>query len=326
MHCIRYTQKIYKLLTLLLLVCCYTIAYGQQKNKLDTSGQKNKKDSVKAKPKVPIVIDTTKKNIVLDTLKPLIAKPVFSIKADTNDALYKLLVVIPNEPGITTPIKVIPKNKTIQRDYVFYLAVGLIILIGVFRQFNTQYTGNAWQLIFKSKTTQQAANTKVKQAALPSIFLNLLFALVLGAIVFLYAVNKQYAVFNWKIFISIVFVIMLQSLTKYTFIQFLGWLLNDKEAADAYLFRFFMVNKAVAFLLVPFVVIMLINVANTPPLLITMLTFTLTFLYVIRLFISILAWKRASKANWLFYIFFLLFFEFLPFMILYKFITSYVIN
>ncbi len=328
MHCIKQTIKIGRILWLLLVLSSVNNAYGQQKNKVDTtntSNKKNRKDSVKAKQ--PILLkDTIQKKQPLDTVKPIVVKPNVFIKADTNDMLYKLLVILPKEPGITNPIRATPVTRSINRDYVFYLAIGLIIVIGIFRQLNTQYAGNVWQLMYTSKATQQDANVRVKQALLPSIFLNVLFAVVLGALVFLYAVSQQYAPFNWKIYLTIVFVITLIYLAKYTFIQFLGWLLEYKEASEAYLFRYFMVNKAAALILVPFVVILLINVSNAQPLLINIIKILLALLYAIRLFISMLAWKNASTSNFLFYIFFLFFFEFLPVALLYKFITTYIVN
>ncbi|MEZ5017207.1 MAG: DUF4271 domain-containing protein [Flavipsychrobacter sp.] len=141
-----------------------------------------------------------------------------------------------------------------------YWLIAIVLFFGVINFTNGRYFYNLWRSFRNPELSQMQLKDQLMTAGWTGLFMNIFFAVSLGT--YLYYVTtifypQRLALFSPSvlllIFISAVLVVYI---VKYTIIRFSGWIFNFKMVADNYLFNVFLINKVIAILLLPIIVLL----------------------------------------------------------------------
>lgn len=243
-------------------------------------------------------------------------------KSDTSHLFYKFIQPLLHGNGALIPIKSLPFKNNRNSDWLFFLATGLVIVVGVLKNFFGGHGLNILQVIFKPGLKNTDANKKLSQSLVPSILLNILFVITFSGFLYYYC---RYA--NFKInYIVIVTLLATMYIGKFFLMQLLTYILDQKAAGKIYLFRFFLVNQVAAMFFTVFIIILLLGKNLDMALVFKTGIVVTAIFYTFRLFYSTLPYRRITKINWLHYVFFICCVELLPLLLIQKTINLYIIK
>lgn len=306
--------------------------------------------AVVKKVKRVVVADTLKRRIVTDTLKKAdsLAKvdsvpPAFSdtgkpIAADTAkhsaraatikkpvDSVYLRLL---DNPFTRTKVKpiylVIDERDRPSKDQVFYLICGLLLFLAFIKLVFSRYFKNVFRVFFQPSFRQKQTREQLLQNNLPSLLLNLFFIFSAGAYVsFLIQYYHFTDIGFWTLLLYCTASLLVLYAGKFIFLSFTGWVFDFKEAANAYIFAVYLINKILGVILIPFILVIafsqpfIINISITISLLLILL------LYMYRYLVSYSPVRKELKVSVLHFLLYLFAFEILPLLLIYKTLIIY---
>jgi hypothetical protein len=158
------------------------------------------------------------------------------------------------------------------------------------------------------------------QDPLPSISLNLLFVVSGGLyLYFLLAPTAVSAAYPaWTMLGGCMALIASVYLTKFIILRSLGWIFGKMDASEGYLFVVFMVNKIAGMILLPFSILLAYANADTRGIWVTASYMALGILLLYRLVRGYGMVHKALKINQLYFLMFVIAFEVIPILLLYK--------
>ena len=241
------------------------------------------------------------------------------------DSAYAHFLQNPFLPMQKKPLYQIAKVRIPNRkDDLFYLLAGLVFYLGCIKWMFYRYYDNLFRLFFQPSFRQKQTREQLMQSNFPSLLLNLFFILSAGTFVALLTIQYPVVTLNfWNVFLYSISGLAILYTSKYLLISFSGWVFNVKDAASTYIFAVYLVNKVLGILLVPFIFVLafasqqIIEVSIT----ISVLLIILIFLY--RYIISYNPVRREVKVSPLHFILYILAFEILPLLFIYKLLILY---
>ena len=159
----------------------------------------------------------------------------------------------------TKPEFFVSTEKTIEgKEIFFYVMCGLLLLLGLFKKFYNQYFSNIFRVYFNTSLRQSQLSEQLLQARLPSFILNIYFVIIAGIFVWLLFSHTEGTVVRKPLYLLQVCIgaVAVVYLIKYCFLKFVGWVSGIGEATDYYIFIIFLVNKLLALLLIPFIILL----------------------------------------------------------------------
>ncbi len=158
-----------------------------------------------------------------------------------------------------TPVSLaVEFKKEKNKDALFYLLTGLVLLLSFFRFFFARYFNNLFRVFFNTSLRQSQLTDQLLQAKLPSLLFNLFFILSGGLYIYFilgyyHWVNEQN---NWIVISSCISILGFIYFLKFCTLKFTGWITGYKEETNTYVFVFFLINKILGIFLVPFIILM----------------------------------------------------------------------
>jgi hypothetical protein len=233
-----------------------------------------------------------------------------------------------NSSGRPVALGTALKN-THEKNYLFYLLLGLVFFLAVLRFFYTRYFINLFRVFFNTSLRQSQLTDQLLQAKLPSLLYNLLFAVSGGF--FLYLLLSLYHQLppgsKWWLAIPLcVAILSIIYVAKYSTLKFTGWITSYRAPLETYTFITFLINKIIGILLVPLVVIMAFSrepvaqAAAMTGLLITALMLLLRF------FKSYGLLQGQIKVSRFHFFLYILGVEILPLLLIYKVLVIYLVK
>ncbi|HMC98856.1 MAG TPA: hypothetical protein VKH37_01840, partial [Ferruginibacter sp.] len=70
------------------------------------------------------------------------------------------------------------------KDWMFYVLVGMLLLLAIFRFFFARYFGNLFRVFFNTSLRQSQLTDQLLQAKLPSLFFNIFFIISGGLYIY----------------------------------------------------------------------------------------------------------------------------------------------
>lgn len=142
----------------------------------------------------------------------------------------------------------------------FYLLLFACIILGVIRIMDPRYFQNLWKAFINPTLSARQLKEKLEGAPLSSLLMNIFFAITSGAYIY-YAVRLLIPQRTGNIPPSLLVVMLITGmmtiyLGKYALIRFSGWAFKIEGVTEQYIFNVFLVNKILAVLLLPFVIIL----------------------------------------------------------------------
>jgi hypothetical protein len=141
----------------------------------------------------------------------------------------------------------------------FYLLIILVIWLGCIRLLDPKYFQSLWHAFQNPTLTSRSLKDKLQAASFPNFLMNIFFTISIAAYLF-------YVVRNFTphqpgnippslLLVMLIGGMMLVYLGKYLVIRFSGWAFRVEGITDYYLFNVFLINKILAVLLLPFIII-----------------------------------------------------------------------
>jgi len=338
-------KKLYFCFLLLLVACALQ---AQQDSTIKKNGETSR--TIIAKPRV----DSAKKiiNVKKDTIagihidstktKDSIAASVALIDSLRKDSIVKVqqALVVSKKFDSTTYFSFLPQSffpfnqlpffmleqerKVPSKDELFYLLAGILLLVGLIKIIFPKYFQSIFQLFFQTSFRQKQTRDQLLLGNLPSLLMNILFIICTSLYVAL--IESEYGGISnmsfWKLLSLGALILSLVYIGKYSFLIFTGWIFNMKEAAGTYTFVIFLVNKIIAIILIPFILIQAFS-ASINEVAITIAFVVVITLLIYRYLVSWIAIKKDLQVNALHFFLYLCAVEILPVLLIWKALINY---
>lgn len=230
--------------------------------------------------------------------------------------------------GVTRFVRFIPEKRRVvqQMDWKFYLFCSIVFILALLRLLFTKYFSDMFSVFFNTSVRQKQLRDQLSQSALPSLLLNL-FYFITGGLFLHFLLEYKGLGGRFPVYISlIVWTALLAGiyLSKYVLIQFLGWVFNQREAAENYVFVIFHVNKMTGIFMLPFVIIWAYMEDGGKNIVLTLAVSGLCLLMIARLARAYLSINNILKITIFHFLIYVFAFEIMPLMILYKLLVRFI--
>jgi hypothetical protein len=142
----------------------------------------------------------------------------------------------------------------------FYLLLFLVLMLGLIRLLDPRYFETLWTAIKNPSSGGRQLKEKLQTASVPNMLMNVFFTMSAAAYVFYVVRNftpqRSGSISPSILIIMLVAGMMVIYLGKYAVIRFSGWAFKVEPITEYYLFNIFLINKAIAIILLPFTVIL----------------------------------------------------------------------
>ncbi len=210
-------------------------------------------------------------------------------------------------------------------DVRFYILCGILLLLGFLLRSSPKYFNNLFGLLLRSGFRQKSIRDQLIQNKLTSLTLNMLFFLAGG--LFIYLLVQHLGLVStqpWYIqaaisisFLSIIYIV------KYISIITGGWIFASNDLANQYVFIVFFVNKIAGLFLLPMVVILWVGNPVLYPFFNTVSLILVGFLFLYRYYLILPLVRSKSGISAFHFFLYLCTFEFLPILLLVKFLVDF---
>ena len=277
-------------------------------------------DTLRSVDSLPVVRDTALRadslisdSLRIDSLIPKVVVPVMRF----DSLVYKYHPFM----RFTNPVKlIITEKEWTGKEAFFYSIIGLLIFFAFIRNAFGRYLQDLFKLFFRTTIKQRQVKEQLMAAPLPSLLLNILFAISGG--VFLALVFDHYSLgdqFNfWLLILYCAVGLAVLYLGKFIVLKIMGWLLHQPDATDAYTFVVFTTNKVIGIALLPFIVMLAFTNGTVAQAALTLSLIVVGALFFYRFYLSYATIHRQIKVDFLHFLLYLAAFEIAPLLLINK--------
>lgn len=210
-------------------------------------------------------------------------------------------------------------RKPVSKDALFYFLAAVLLFLGILRASFDRYFGNLLRVFFNTSLRQSQLTDQLLQARLPSLFFNIFFVVISGLFVFLLLNYFGKATYDqWNILFWCILSVLLIYLVKFAVLIFTGWLTGYTGEAETYVFIVFLINKIIALLLVPLVVIIAFSGKQITHVTVTVSYILIGLMLLLRFFRSYGLLQHKMKVSRLHFMLYIIGIELLPILLIYK--------
>lgn len=309
----------------MLWMVCHTNGQTQYRKKSGevqrtyTQGFERSMRPIADKPKTALI---TKDSLLITTQDSL-----FALSAVPANAMLqrKMLTQHPYFNFKDAPKKLLISKREPQpgREIFFYTLLGLLLLFAGFRTGFDKYFSGMFSLFFKTTLKQRQVKQQLMQDALSSRIFNLFHAIIFGFYLSLiFTGAHSFEIPFIKLLLFCISGVAAAYLLKYLILKLIGWLFDISYITNEYIFTVFYVNKLISLALLPIVLLAALGNQN-----LSTVAFTLSWIIIggfllYRYIISAPIARKAMGISLAHFILYMLAFEVLPILILYKAIAN----
>ena len=211
------------------------------------------------------------------------------------------------------------------KDYLFYVLAGVVLLFAIIKQLFPKYFQSMFRLMFQASFRQKQTREQMMQEIFPSLLMNILFVLVGGLFIALIAQIYQWLKIPfWLLTLYCITLLSLIYIFKYLVIQFMGWVFNAREQASTYGFIVFLINKVIALVLLPLLLLLAFSSGSIQQVTLTVAGCAVIILLIFRYIVSLTIIRSTLSVHPLHFFIYLCAVELMPMLILYKVLFSYI--
>ncbi len=296
------------------------------------------------KKKIPVLNDSSFSRNITSLRRPaLVSKNIvdsFKIPEDSlPDSSKTLSVAAPyadsallaKNPYINSNSKAVTlveqKHKTSGKEFLFYTLCLVLLILGLFRTFFSGYFNNLFRVYFNTSLRQTQLSDQLHQATLPSLILNVFFAITAGIYIWLlFNFYHPPRLFNGRALLPFcILSIAVLYFLKFCVLKFMGWVSDVQESTNGYIFAIFLVNKITGIFLVPVIILMAFINRQWLPIIVNISFMVIGLLFLSRYVKSYGAIEKKIPLNPLHFIIYIAGAEIIPLLILYKIAIDYLI-
>jgi hypothetical protein len=232
--------------------------------------------------------------------------------------------VMTNQPWFGFGAVPLTQHATIKKfsgkELMFYAVILLLMIYAVLRNAFPKYMNDLFRLFFRTTIKQRQIREQLMQTPLPSLLMNGFFILTAG----LYSafVLRHYNIdpFGnfWLTSLYCSLGLSVAYFVKFLGLKFSGWLFNMRDAASAYVFIVFIVNKMIGILLLPFIIILAFTVGDIYTIGLNLSFIMIAGLLIYRFILTFAAVRNQVRVNPFHFFLYLLAFEVAPLLLVYK--------
>lgn len=286
---------------------------------LDTSRPK----PVKKKAPVVKLIDTLK-SVVREDSATVIARKDTMLTTPPKDAYGGFVsTYITGHPWWGTGADTVnmPSQRYVPavKDGLFYIICAVLFFLGILRVGFPKYFQDVFNLFWRSAFRQKQIRDQLQQAGMTTLLFNIFF--VCSAALFIYLLIlyvKGPVAQPWLLFAVCFLGIALLYIGKYFILKLTGWMFGQEEAANSYIFIVFLINKIVAILLIPFILILAFSDPQIKQIAFTVSIILVIFLLLYRFILSLASFRNELKISGLHLFLYVCGFEIIPVLVIYK--------
>jgi len=207
------------------------------------------------------------------------------------------------------------------KDALFYLLVGMILIYGFVNNMYPQY----FQKLFSQSSMRMMQNREqLLQNNFASLLLNLCFILSFSLMASLLIYNRHLLPISfWLVYFYLCLFFTSLYMGKYICLEIAGAIFSTKELVKTYVFVVFMINKVLGILLLPFILLMAFAKPIYFPAAIIGAGGLSVLLFLYRYLFSLTSVRNKLHISSFHFFLYLCAFEILPLMILYKLVVQY---
>ena len=211
------------------------------------------------------------------------------------------------------------KKQARGKEFSFYLISSFILLFGFFKVFYAKYFNNILRVFFNTSLRQSQLTDMLIQSKLPSLIFTIFFALISGLYLWLLLNHFKFITeANNKVLIFCVLSVGIIYMIKFCVVKFLGWVTGMSDAADTYIFVIFLINKIVAVILIPFVILIAFTASAWIKSIIIFSFLLIGFLFLLRFFRTYSLLQHRLDISGIHFLLYIIATEIIPFFIIYK--------
>ena len=290
------------------------------------------RDSVMAKRRKDSLVhtDSLVKIAIADSLKTdSIKKANVQVKSSTplkDTTTYAAIMYHGFIPVAKPPFFQVSKDRNIAaNDGLFYLLIGVIGLVAFIKISFPKYFRNLFILFFQTSFRQKQTRDQLLQDRLASLITNFIFLISISIFASLIAQRQHLISLDfWWLFLYSLAILTTVYLGKYLFLRFAGWVFNENEAANLYLFVVFMVNKIIGVVLIPFLLILAFSAMPLVQIALTLSLLLIGAIFLYRYVVSLGTIRSSLKVNALHFFLYLCAVEVLPLLLMYKVLFNFI--
>lgn len=209
------------------------------------------------------------------------------------------------------------------KDQLFYVLVGLLLILGFIRVSFPKYFSYLFMLIRQTSFRQKQTREQLLQGRLPSLMMNILFLLVAGLFAGVVITQKKLThIPFWYLVLYSILILAGVYLLKFLFLRFTGWVFRVSEAAETYIFIVFLVNKLLAVILLPLTWLLAFSEGDFNVIVFTISTFVIVLMLLYRYILSLAAVRNMVRVSPFHFFIYLCAVEILPVLLIYKVVFS----
>lgn len=221
-----------------------------------------------------------------------------------------------------------PLHKNIKSDltsdWIFYMIIGFLVIVSWLRVFNSKYLISNFTALFNyHRATKLYSERNIIQQRV-SALLNVIYFLSFGLYLFLIFIHFQWHPANlsgFMLFLTLTGLLVLLFLVRVLLMKLTGFIFVRTELFSAYLFHYYLTNKALGLVMIPFSLAIAYTSGMLTEITIFLSLFVVSSAFVLRLVRTIMFIIKNEVL--LFYlILYLCTVELLPFLVILKMILS----
>ena len=210
------------------------------------------------------------------------------------------------------------------KDALFYLLVGMILIYGFVNNMYPQYFQKLFSQFSQSSMRMMQNREQLLNNSVASLLLNLCFILSFSLMASLLIYNRHLLPISfWLVYFYLCLFFTSLYLGKYICLEIAGAIFSTKELVKTYVFVVFMINKVLGILLLPFILILAFAKPIYFPAAIIGAGGLSVLLFLYRYLFSLTSVRNKLHISSFHFFLYLCAFEILPLMILYKLVVQY---
>ncbi|GAB3430331.1 hypothetical protein GCM10027516_38130 [Niabella aquatica] len=211
------------------------------------------------------------------------------------------------------------------KEIYFYIVAAIFLLFAILKASFEKYFSDLINLFFRRSLKQRQLKQQVVQNALPSLLFNMFFIITGGfyAALGIERTTPHLALPFWQLFLYTTAATGIVYSGKFLTLKFIGWVFKISKLTDNYIFLIFLVNKIIAILLLPLVLIIALTGKEAGAVAWTLSWLLLSALLLYRYISAIQLVRKDKSISFFHFLLYVSAFEILPVIILYKGILSF---
>lgn len=205
------------------------------------------------------------------------------------------------------------------RNSFFYVIALLFFFLGILRISFGKYFSSMIRVFFNTSLRQSQLKDQLLQDRLPSMFFNLLFVIVGGIYLYLLLLaNGKIVYYDFKYIYYAMFALTIVYVSKFIVLQLIGWLSGFTRDTENYIFIVFLINKILAIVLMPFIVIIAFADKSVSEIAILISLIMVGFMLILRYLRGFSIIQQTLKISKFHFLLYIITVELLPIFLIYK--------